>query len=437
MISVQLLSVCLVGAVLSVAACGKSDQQADTRNADSAKKEAAQGMADMPGTSGASKATDSAKSASPAGTDQGGKSALATSVTFTAAQIEHGGVKWGVVTVGTTSGSSVVPGEVSPNEDRTARLGAPARGRILAVPVRPGDRVSSGQTLVTMQSPEAGTAQSDVSKAEAELSSRHAEAQYAGSARARAERLLTLKAIPRQDYERAVTDDEHARSAVAQANAEVKRARATADQLSAGANTNGEVILRAPFAGVILARTAVPGAVVDAGAPLIVVTDASSLWLSVNAPEQFSALFHRGGRLRFTVPAFAADTFAARIDAVGAGLDADTRTLSVRALIASGAGRLKPQMLANVLVEGVGSMPAAFVPEDAVQMLQGKPHVFVAHPDGKGGATFERREVTLSSRTGGRVAVVHGLAAGDVVVLAGGFAVKAEFQKAAMPKMEM
>lgn len=409
MISVRSIRLCLLGAVLGTAACAKSERKADARNADTAKKDSGQAMANMP----------------------------ATSVTFTPAQIQHGGVKWAAVTMGTTSGSAVVPGEVSPNEDRTARLGAPARGRILTVSVRPGDRVSSGQTLVTMQSPEAGMAQSDVSKAEAELSSRRAEAQYAASARARAERLLTLKAIPRQDYERAVTDDEHARAAVAQADAEAKRARATAEQLSAGTNANGEVVLRAPFSGVILARNAVPGTVVDAGAPLVIVTDPSSLWLSISAPEQFSALFHRGGRLRFTVPAYAADTFAARVDAVGAGLEPETRTLSVRALILNGVGRLKPQMLANVLVEGAGNMPVAFVPEDAVQLLQGKPHVFVAHPDGKGGATFDRREVTLGSRSGGRAAVLRGLAAGDVVVLAGAFAVKAEFQKAAMPKMEM
>src|SRR5439155_25248619 len=120
----------------------------------------------------------------------GASGTSATSVSLTAAQIQHGGVKWGPVTMGTASGSAVVPGEVAPNEDRTARLGAPARGRVLNVPVRPGDRVAAGQTLVTMQRPEAGAAQSDVSKADAELASRRAEAQYAASARARAERLL-------------------------------------------------------------------------------------------------------------------------------------------------------------------------------------------------------------------------------------------------------
>lgn len=395
-------------------ACDKSKETARSENANPSKNDTAQPMADMPG-----------------------MSAPAKSVAFSAAQIQHGGVKWGAVTMGTATRSAVIPGEILPNEDRTARLGAPARGRILGVPVRPGDRVLSGQILVTMQSPEAGTAQSDASKAEAELASRRAEAQYAASARGRAERLLALKAIPRQDYERAVTDDEHARSALAQAEAELRRARATAQQMSAGANASGEVVLRSPFAGVVLARTAVPGTVVEAGAPLVIVTDPSSLWLAISAPEQLTPLFHRGGRLRFTVPAYAADTFAARVDAVGAGLDAETRTLSVRALVANAGDHLKPQMLANVLVEGVGNVPAAFVPEDAVQLIQGKPHVFIARPDGKGGATFEQREVTLGSRTSAGVAVLRGLAGGDVVVIAGAFAVKAEFQRSTMPKMEM
>ena len=408
-------------ATLAAASCSKRERA--TKPADTTSK-ASQGMADMPGMGGTSEVPK-----------RGG--VLAGTVALSAAQIQHGGVKWGTVAMSTAGGTAVVPGEVFPNEDRTARLGAPARGRILSVAVRPGDRVAAGQVLVTMQSPEAGMAQSDLAKAEAELSARRAEAQYASSARARAERLLTLKAIPRQDYERAVTDEEHARASVVQAEAEARRARATAQQLSVGANESGEVALRSPFAGVILSRSAIPGAVVDAGAPLVVVTDPSRLWLIVNAPEQLAGLFHRGGRLRFTVPAYPADTFAARVDAVGVGLEPETRTLSVRAVVDDSRNRLKPQMLANVVVEGVGSSPAAWIPEDAVQLLQGKPHVFLARPDSKGGATFERREVLLGSRAGGRVAVLRGLGAGDTVVLAGAFAVKAEFQKSSMPKMEM
>jgi len=63
--------------------------------------------------------------------------------------------------------------------------------------------------------------------------------------------------------------------------------------------------------------------------------------------------------------------------------------------------------------------------------------VFLARPDGNGGARFERREVVVGSRSGGRVVVVNGVSAGDIVVIDGAFAVKAAFEKATMPKMEM
>lgn len=438
MIPLRTVTVALVFA-LEITGCSKEgNDQPKPKSAASDTTGAKDAMAGMPGMSDSAKKPEQSEKSDKPDPDAGAHGGmLATSVTLTAAQIEHGNVKWGSPVTGTTSGSAVVPGEVVPNEDRTARLGAPARGRIVAVAVRPGDRVAAGQLLVTMQSPEAGMAQSDVAKAEAELAARRAEAQYATSARGRVERLLAIKAIPRQDYDRAIADDERAKASLAQAEAELRRAHATADQLSTGVSAAGEIALRAPASGVVLARSAVPGTVVEAGAALVVVSDPSMLWLAVNAPEQLIGLFHRGGILRFAVPAYPTDTFTARIDAVGAALEPETRTLSVRATAANRDGRLKPAMLASVFVEGVGNTAAAFVPEDAVQLLQGKPHVFLARPDGTGGARFERREVVLGARSGGRVAILRGLTAADVVVTNGAFAVKAQFQKAAMPKMEM
>jgi membrane fusion protein, heavy metal efflux system len=370
---------------------------------------------------------------------ESGASATPDAISFNASQVAHGGVRWSPVVLSPSSVSAIVPGQIVPNEDRTARLGAPAQGRVIAVRVRPGDRVSRGDVLVTMQSAEAGMAQADVSKAEAELVSKKAQAVYAASARARAERLLALKAIPQQDYERATADDEQARASLSQAQSEMRRARSTASVLDANTSVSasGEIALRSPLTGVVLARTAVPGTVVEAGAPLVVVTDPTSLWVAISAPETMSGLFARGGRLRLTVPAYAADTFVARVEAVGAGLDPETRTLSVRAVTSDGKGKLKSEMLASVDVEGGRSLLAAVIPEDAVQLVSGVPTVFVVETDAKGGARFTRRSVELGGRGNGRVAVINGLRSGDLVVTRGAFAVKSEFQKGAMPKMEM
>jgi cobalt-zinc-cadmium efflux system membrane fusion protein len=385
-------------------------------------------MGDMPGMAmkGATKDKDESAAAIP------------QAMTFSAAQVEHGGVRWAPAVAGSSAGTATMPGELTVNEDRTARLGAPGRGRVLTVRAQPGEQVGQGQVLVVLQSAEAGMAQADVAKASAEVTSRRASAQYAASARARAERLLALKAIPRQDYERAIADDEQARAALAQATAELQRARSTAQQLgAAGASSSGEIVLRSPLAGVVLERSAQPGAVVEAGAPLAVVTDASTLWLQVKAAEAQAGLFRRGGQLAFRVPAYPGERFTARIDAVGAGLDPATRTLGVRAVVANAGGRLKPSMLATVEVQGGSGVVAVLVPDDAVQLVEGKPTVFIVHPDAKGGARLERRVVELGVRSGGRVAITRGLSAGDVVVVGGAFAVKAQFQKGSMPGMEM
>ena len=380
--------------------------------ADSAGKAAAGAMADMPGMK-------------------------TGEISLTRAQVEHGKIRWEPAAVGTDLLAVTLPGQLVPNEDRTVQLGAPAGGRIVSIPVRPGDAVARGRVLVTLQSPEAGMAQADLAKAEAETASRRAQALYARSVRERAERLTALKSIPRQDYERAVAEDELARAAVTQAEAELRRARTTAEQLGASASASGLLELRSPQPGVVLARMAAPGAVVEAGTPLVVVTDPTSLWLVVSAPERALGLLRVGSTLRFSVPAFPADTFAAPVDAVGAGLDSATRTLSVRATVKNPGGRLKPEMLATVFVRGERREPAMLLPAGAVQLVNGHPTVFVAVPDGKGGARFEARTVKVGPADGSRVVILDGLAPGDLTVVEGAFTLKAELQKRSGPGMVM
>lgn len=365
--------------------------------------------------------------------------ASTTEVVLTPIQIKNGKVRWDSTTMDQAQSTVIVPGLLVPNEDRTARLGSPASGRVLRVLVSPGDRVGRGQVLVTLASPAAGAAQADLAKAIAAQTAARAQASYATSARERATRLLELKAIPRQDYERAVADDAQSQATLTQANAEVSRAQSTAAQLGGEGSANGEISVRASIDGVVLARSAVPGAVVDMGSQLVVVTDPSTLWLSINAPESQTGAFKRGGDVHFVVPAFSGEQFLAKVQAVGAGLDPSTRTLSVRALVSNAAtkNRLRAEMLANVMVSGGPVVPAVLLPADAVQTLNGRTVVFIALPDGKGGARFVAREVETGARTNGRIAVTKGLVAGERVVVAGAFRVKSQLQNGSMPEMEM
>lgn len=361
---------------------------------------------------------------------EGAASPIANEVILTKDQLESGKIAWDTVSLEPVSLTVVVPGQIVPNEDRTARIGAPASGRVVAVHVRPGERVEAEQLLATMRSPEGSVARAEVAKAEAQLRTARSEATYATSARDRAQRLLDLKALSRQEFERAVADDEAARSALSQAQSELARARATALLLGATDTASADMEIRAPQAGVVLSRTALPGTFVESGSELVAITDPSSLWLSIASPERHSGIFAMGGTLRFTVPAFPADTFSARIDAVGAGLDPQTRTLNVRAVVQSGVTRLRSAMFASVLARSPETTQAVVLPRDAVQLLEGKQTVFIAQLDTAGGAKFIRRDVDVLPGThASELAVTRGLAAGDIVVTRGAFAVKSQLQK--------
>jgi cobalt-zinc-cadmium efflux system membrane fusion protein len=373
---------------------------------------------------------------------------------LTAAQVRHGRIRWEPVAASSAAEhasalatpAATVPGQVAPDEDRTARLGAPARGRVLSVRVSPGDHVRTGQVLVTLESPDADAAKSDLSKAAANVTAKQAQAKYASSARDRAERLLTLKAIPRQEYERAIAEHELAQSELTQAEAELRRSRMTAMALSASDGPEGGIALKAPLDGVMLERLAVPGTVVEAGTPLVVITDPSALWLVVDAPETLLGWLRVGTTVRFTVPAYPADTFRARITTVGAGLDPAKHTLPLRAAVANPSGRLKSAMLATVeipLSGGTGGRSATetsgwlVIPADAVQLFRGATTVFVAMPDGKGGAHLMARTVGVGGRSAGRVTITSGITSGELIVVEGAFAVKSAIEKGSMAEMEM
>ena len=342
-------------------------------------------------------------------------------------QIAHAGVRWTAVTESTATDVVEVPGQLAPDEDHTARLGSPARARVLAVHVHIGNRVTRNQPLVTLASEQAATARAEYTKATAELSAHRAAARYARTALGRAERLLTLKAMSRQDVEKARVDQEEAESMEAQAEAEVERARATLLQL--GVTDTGEMIVRAPLDGIVLTRDAVPGSVVNAGDPLLMITDPSTLWLDIAATERVAAALKAGGRVTFAVADLRPRTFEAMIENVGGALDPATRTLPVHAVVVNVSGALRPAMFTTVMLPVGEARTGVSVPESAMQSLEQRPVVFVAVPDARGGAQFERRDVEVGARSGESVHIVRGLKAGDVVVIEGAFAVKTLFAR--------
>ncbi len=368
----------------------------------------------------------------PVGDTPGPPQAARGDVALTREQIAHAAIRWQPAEASTRTDSVEVPGQLAPNEDRTARLGAPARARVQTLHVHMGERVSRGQTLVTLVSEEAAVARAEHAKAVANLTVHRIAARYARTALDRADRLLGLKAISQQDVERARVDHEEAEAMRVQAEAEVERTETTLAQLGVS-GVAGEMVMRAPLAGIVLSRDVVPGSVVNAGDPLVMITDTSTLWLDIAATQRVATALRPGSRVTFTVAELAPRSFDAVIEDISAALDPTTRTLPMHAVVRNPEGVLRPAMFATILLPLGDPRPGIVVPDAALQLLDQRPVLFVAAVDESGGARFERRDVEVGVRRGGEVHVLGGVKPGEVVVTEGAFAVKSEFARARMP----
>jgi cobalt-zinc-cadmium efflux system membrane fusion protein len=351
-------------------------------------------------------------------------------VTLSAEQIAHGGVRWSAARAIPLADFVELTGRLVVDDDHTARVSPSAKGRVAFVRANVGDPVSNGQPLVVLQSEEASARRADLAKATAELTERQAALTFARTARERAERLLALKAGSAQDVERARTEEASAQASLTQAQSSVDQARTTMSLLDVDAT--GQMVLKSPMAGIVVARDAFAGAVIEAGVAALTVTDPSSLWLEFGAPDRVAALLTPGQRVRFDV-ASRSGTFEGRVLRVNGAVDPATRLVTVRAAVANTARTLRPEMFVTVRAETGPARPSVTLPHDAVQLLDEHPVVFVAQPDGHGGAKFIRRDVQTGATANNQTHIVSGVNAGDILVTEGAFAVKSQFSRGKMP----
>lgn len=216
-----------------------------------------------------------------------------------------------------------------------------------------------------------------------------------------------------------------AESALASANRSIANAQSVYRSNSGtGGGSVGRVALVAPISGTISHLDVTRGQAVDRTQVLLEVENLQSVWVTANVPEQDSAKVRKGSRVQVTVAALPGEVFEGTVQVVGSRVDPKTRSIPTQCLITGAAGRLKPDMFAMVNL-GVGaSRESIVVPKSAIITEDRKSFVFVKKGDG-----FEKRGVTLGSRTGEFVAVLSGLKEKELVASKGSFVLTSEQKK--------
>ncbi len=261
-------------------------------------------------------------------------------------------------------------------------------GRIERIHFEEGGRVEAGQPLFTL----------DASVARAALNEAEANLENSRRANSRAKELAASQLIARSDFDQT-------RAAFAVDQARVASARAALSKMT----------LRAPFSGRIGLREVSVGDFVSVGQDLAPLVRMDPIKVDFSVPEGALSQVANGQSIDITVDAFPGKTFAGTVVAIAPVIDPDSRSVQLRAQIPNPDGQLRPGQFAKLVLDTSNAVDdGLLVPEQAL-MQEGETRFVYTVVDGKA----HKAVVTTGRRVPGKVQVVEGLKAGDVVITAG------------------
>jgi len=157
-----------------------------------------------------------------------------------------------------------------------------------------------------------------------------------------------------------------------------------------------------------------------APAPLCTIADISTVWAVGDIYEKDLVAAKTGQEAQVTLDAYPGQTWVGRVSDVSDAVDAVTRALQVRVVLANPKGELKPSLFGTIRLLR-SSSPGILLPSDAVIREGNDAYVFV----GIGNNRYQRRNVTLGRSIDGSLEIVSGLNPGDTVVSEGALLLRA------------
>ena len=294
-------------------------------------------------------------------------------------------------------------------------------GRVKSLGFSDGARVRKGQVLVQL----------DDTLQKAEVKQSLAQVSIAQAALKRNQELVAENFVAQR-----VVEESSANLQVVEAQLTLSQARLS------------RMAILAPFDGTVGIRNVNVGDYVKDGADLVNLEDISSMYVDFRLPERYQSRLKAQQPVELVLDAFPGRAFTARVEAINPLLDANGRSVSVRAVLpntlgADGKGGqradrsaasmapLRPGMFARVTIVFSVNESALVVPEEAIVPQGGRQFVIkvvtpealpatataTLPPDAK--FVSLRQEVKLGVRQQGKVEITEGLTEGQTVVVAG------------------
>ncbi|HEY7338614.1 MAG TPA: efflux RND transporter periplasmic adaptor subunit [Bryobacteraceae bacterium] len=328
-----------------------------------------------------------------------------------------------------------VKGKIALADDHTWRIGVRTIGSVVAVYANLGDLVHKGQILARYHADEVRDSRAQYRAALTELDRAKSAAAQAQRNLDRARRLLELKAGSAQQVELAQQDLVTAQAAVRKEEIEVDRGRdLLEDDLRVPADPppnrtdeiEDDVPIIAPNDGYIIEKNVTPGKTVDLSSVTFTIGDLSRVWMLASVRQEDLSKLRAGQSAFVTLDDNV--RLPGKLTNLGQEFDPATRVMQVRIELDNPRGRLRPEMLADAEIPVGRAKSALLAPSEAVQQVNGQDVVFVAAEPGR----FAVRPVRVGETADGKTPILDGVKAGDAIVVRGSFILKSQLLKSSL-----
>jgi RND family efflux transporter MFP subunit len=315
---------------------------------------------------------------------------------------------------------------------RMATVSAKITGKVREVLIEEGQHVQAGQVMATLDPVDADAARSlamsQLGAARSQIGSVQAQLRDAEANADRLSNLVKQQLVSRSQYDQAIAQRDALRAQLATAQ---RNANVAGDQLRIAENGVDNTVVRAPFAGVVIAKAAQPGEIVSplsAGGGFTrtgigTVVDMESLEVEVDVGEAFIGRVQSNMPIEAVLNAYPDWKIPGHVIAIIPTADRSKATVKVRVALDVRDARIVPDMGVRVsFLEKTAPVqptrkPGVLVPSGAVVTRGGKPVAFVVTDLQDDTGRVQQRALTVGRTIGDDREVLDGLAGSDTVVV--------------------
>ncbi|KGM56400.1 acriflavin resistance protein [Lysobacter arseniciresistens ZS79] len=316
---------------------------------------------------------------------------------------------------------------------RMATVSAKVTGKVREVLIEEGQRVEAGEVMATLDPVDAQAgrelAAAQLAAARSQVAGAQARFREADANASRLGGLVGQQLVSQAQYDQAVAERDALRAQLLTARRNVEVA---ADQLAIADNNVDNTVVRAPFAGVVIAKAAQPGEMISplsAGGGFTrtgigTIVDMDSLEVEVDVGEAYIGRVKPEMPVEATLNAYPDWQIPGSVIAIIPTADRGKATVKVRIALHEKDARIVPDMGVRVsFLEA--PQPASdedkprgvLVPAAAIVQRDGQPVAFAVVDAGDAGGTVELRSIEVGRSLGDDREVTAGLAGGERVVL--------------------